>query len=293
MEESGWFLKQGSTLGLFAPASPYEPTAINSFAKMAEETGFKFKRPFILCRPKGYLAGTDQERQNCLSILMADPEIHGLLAIRGGYGCMRLLQKLEKLWVFYPPKPIIGYSDITALHLARLAATGTGGWHAPMLINMDLPGHRQRLAEILAGDLKPWKFVKKGCLKNGHGRGKLIGGNLSVIVSLLATPYWPDPTGTILLLEDTGENLYRLDRLLTSLRLSGVLEKLVGLIFGDFGRKILDKQLKPILRELAEVCPGPVAWGPYFGHGLENRPWPVGSPGQLTVTSAGGTLEFL
>jgi muramoyltetrapeptide carboxypeptidase len=94
------------------------------------------------------------------------------------------------------------------------------------------------------------------------------------------------------MLEDQGEDLYRLDRLLTTLRLSGQLEKLAGLVFGDFGPNLATKALRNLLLGLAESCPGPVAWAPYFGHGQENRPWPVGAEAELSLTAAEGYLAF-
>jgi muramoyltetrapeptide carboxypeptidase len=141
--------------------------------------------------------------------------------------------------------------------------------------------------------LRPWKIKKTGSLKTGRGRGRLIGGNLSLLVSLLSSPYFPDSEGAILLIEDRGEKLYRLDRMLTTLRLSGRLENLAGLLFGDFGPNIPLKALKPLLMETALACPGPTAFSPVFGHGPTNRPWPVGGLAELAVDQAGGSLTFL
>jgi muramoyltetrapeptide carboxypeptidase len=263
---------------------------------MAESMGFNFKRPLDPPKvAKGYLSGPDAERRASLNALMADPQVAALLAVRGGYGCSRLLTSLAPLWKLYPPKPIIGFSDLTALHMARLTAVGVGGWHGPMLVNFKEPGQRVRLAKALLGHLPPWKLAKSSRLKNGHVQGRLLGGNLTLVISLLSTPYWPNTAGDILLLEDTGEELYRLDRGLTTLKQSGLFQKLGGIVFGDFGLSLpKDKlKLKALLLDTIQDFPGPVAWFPFFGHIQENRPWPVGGWAELKVTDKRGALTFL
>jgi muramoyltetrapeptide carboxypeptidase len=301
VRERFFFLEPGDAIGLFAPASPYSSAEVGQATASLEEMGFRAKMPVGLPKGKGkapekdrgYLAGTDDERRNNIHALMGDPEVKALLAVRGGYGSLRLLPALRPLWLLYPPKPIIGYSDVTALHMARLAISGVGGWHAPMLCDLSAPGHRKRLKEALLGSLGPWRIKKKGQLKKGVARGLLMGGNLSLLVSLLGTPYWPSAKGAILMVEDHGEKLYRLDRMLTALRLSGRLSELSGLVFGDFGTEIPEDSLRPLLMELAKAFSGPVAKVPFFGHGLENRPWPEGGVGELTVDGAGSSLKFI
>ncbi|MDR0549458.1 MAG: LD-carboxypeptidase [Deltaproteobacteria bacterium] len=294
MSENLFFLNPGATIGIFAPSSPSPLEEIEQEIQRVEEMGFVVKKPLALPKPQGYLAGSDDERRTSLHSLMADPEVSALMAVRGGYGALRLLKALRPLWHYYPPKPIIGFSDVTVLHMARLAATGIGGWHAPMLCNMSSPGHRKRLKEALLGDLKPWKLKKDSHLTPGRARGRLIGGNLTLLVSLLSTPYWPNSKGAILFLEDHGEDLYRLDRLLTTLRISGRLESLAGLVFGDFGQtKAAQKKIQALLIETAKACPGPAAMVGYFGHGQENRPWPVGGIGELVVGEAKSSLTFV
>jgi muramoyltetrapeptide carboxypeptidase len=291
-KEYSLFLKPGSTLGLFSPASSTDPAEFQKLWHLAQTLGFNLKRSARRNRPQGYLAGTDASRFQELQDMMLDPEVDALWAVRGGYGCMRLLPDLENLWSRFPSKPIIGFSDLTALHLARWQASRTPGWHAPMLVSMDEPGRRQSLAEGLSGPLKPWKFLKKNLIRAGEGSGPLLGGNLSLVLSLLGTPYFPDCRGAILLLEDRGENLYRLDRMLTALRLNGLLGQLSGLVLGDFGQKLTGPELKPLFRYTAEYCRGPVVWLPCFGHGLENRPWPFGGLAELRLGGRQSCLEF-
>ncbi|MDR1870975.1 MAG: LD-carboxypeptidase [Deltaproteobacteria bacterium] len=286
------FLQPGALIGLFAPASPTPKDQIKKAALWVKEMGFTPFNPFDPPKSRGYLAGSDVERlEECLN-LMAHPKIEALLAVRGGYGSTRLLKSLAPLWSTFPDKPIIGFSDITALHLARLAATGVGGWHGPTLVNLVDPKRRQGLKNALLGQNKPWNFSKYAIIQKGQAKGRLIGGNLSLLVSLLGSPYWPNSKGAILLLEDHNEELYRLDRLLTALRLSGRLAGLKGLIFGDFGESVSLNALKPLLWETAKECPGPVVRAPYFGHGRMNRPWPFGGLGELSATEAGGRLTF-
>ncbi|MDR1608757.1 MAG: LD-carboxypeptidase [Deltaproteobacteria bacterium] len=292
MSERGYFLKPGATLGLFFPSSHMPLQEIDRLVGALTDWEFNIKIPVPWPRPKGYLASSDAERLASLRDLMTDPKVDALLAIRGGYGSLRLLPALAPLWKLYPQKPIIGFSDITALHMARWAATKVGGWHGPNLKDLDQPGARQRLAKALCGQLEPWKINKPARLKYGLAQGPLIGGNMSLVSSLIGSPYFPELSGAILLLEDNNEELYRLDRLLTSLKHRGVFQKVGGVIFGDLGQGIAPLLLKPLLKEVAEVAKGPVAWVPFFGHILQNQPWPVGALATLALTKISGELTF-
>jgi muramoyltetrapeptide carboxypeptidase len=225
--------------------------------------------------------------------LMADPAVGGLWAVRGGSGCQRLLPRLARYWAAWPPKPILGFSDLTALHLARLKAAGIIGWHGPMLtaLGQASPGRRLEgasLAALKAALISPvrvggWEFSPRDALRPGRALGPLLGGNLCLLAHLLDSPWLPDPAGAILLLEDVDEAPYRLDRLLTTLRQSRLWGALGGLVFGRFTRCGSPAVVKGLLRETAEAFPGPVLMNAPFGHGRLNRAFPLGALAELAV----------
>jgi muramoyltetrapeptide carboxypeptidase len=222
--------------------------------------------------------------------LMSDPEVGGLWAVRGGSGCQRLLPGLASRWALWPPKPILGFSDLTALHLARLKAAGVIGWHGPMMAGL---GRAGRLAGAGLADLKAvlfsparaggWEFSPRDVLRPGRARGPLLGGNLCLLVHLLDSPWLPDPAGAILLVEEVDEAPYRLDRLLISLRQSRLWGALGGLVFGRFTRCGSPAGVKGLLRETAEAFPGPVLMNASFGHAGLNRVFPVGALAELSA----------
>ena len=223
------------------------------------------------------------------------------LARRGGYGCQRLLPAIGS-WKMAPSgKPIIGFSDLTALHLSRYKETGEGGWHAPMADALPglSPGDLKAALAGLAG-LAPrrWLFPEGSAISPSGpsiGRGPLLGGNLSIVCALLGTGRLPSFDGAILMLEDVGESGYRLDRLLSSLALSSAFSRLQGLVFGQFcgcGPKSLAALQKEAARRLPRGIPA--ATSAPFGHQRPNLPWWVGEEAELTTNGEGSAeLRFL
>jgi muramoyltetrapeptide carboxypeptidase len=227
---------------------------------------------------------------------MLCPWTKGILAVRGGYGAMRLLEELAPLWEAFPPKPIIGFSDISALHLARYAATGVGGWHAPNLTSLSRLGPLgagRALRAVFGGGREDWLFSRGGVLKTGASRGHLVGGNLSLFSQLYGTAFCPGTQGAIILLEDVNERPYALDRLLTGLRLRGAFRKAGGVVFGSLAEPGEEVQVGAVLRDFAETIDVPVLSGAPFGHGAQNSPWFYGEEAILEATPRGGSLRFV
>jgi muramoyltetrapeptide carboxypeptidase len=262
-----------------------------------ESFEFKFFKSDVELKSGGYLAGTDGERLEQLVTTFQTPGLGGVLAGRGGYGCLRLLPKLD--WDKLPKDvPLIGYSDITALHLSRLAQTGQGGWHAPVVSSYTYfePNGREDMVKVLQGrGPKKWTFNKRDILWEGQVRGPLLGGNLTLIDALLGTDYLPSFKGAILMLEDIDEQNYRLDRQLTVLWLSGKLRDIGGLVFGEFVNCGLKENVKKLLASFTQDClPDiPVVKGAPFGHGKMNSPWWYGERVELTAGPTGAELKFL
>ncbi|MDR2442506.1 MAG: LD-carboxypeptidase [Deltaproteobacteria bacterium] len=295
------FLPPPKTLGLFWPSSQGHLDKANIGKSFFAEAGYqivKSKAWQRICR--GYLAANDHYRLLSLTSLTDAKkfEVDGFLAQRGGYGCTRLLGDIGD-WSAYPPqKPLIGFSDVTALHMARYAMTGVGGWHAPMLESIAdaSPLSRDTFFKALAGQgPAEWNFTESQVIKKGLAKGPVLGGNLSVLWALSGSPYWPNFDGAILLIEDINEPAYRLDRLMTSLLTSGLLERLNGLVFGSFincGSPIL---VTTILTEAAShLRPGcPAVKGAPFGHQPIQQPWWIGEEAELEAQAEGGCLRFL
>ena len=187
----------------------------------------------ILAR-HGYLAGDDARRVRELREALADREADGIVCARGGYGAMRLLEHITPDEVARDPKWLIGFSDITALH-ALWARARVPSWHASMVTALGRSGEESRAAWVRAieGELPRFDGLESVGAKT-EARGVLRGGNLAVLAALLGTPHELQVDGAILLLEDVGERPYRVDRMLTSLRLAGWFERVAGVVVGDF-----------------------------------------------------------
>ncbi len=248
-----------------------------------------------------YLAGDDARRSGELNAALRDPESHGVFAARGGYGVMRLLTRVNP--ALYDPsthKAVVGFSDITALHLA-LQAQGRVSFHAPVLTQLgrqtkELQHRLWRLLEDTERPRDPLQGTET--FVAGAVEGPLIGGNLAVLTRLLGTPFMPDLRGALLLLEDVGERPYRLDRMWTHLQLAGVFDNdrggVAGIVLGEFTlceERDADYGPLDVLRELAREAAIPCAAGFPIGHGEINEPVPLGVRARLHAPTPGSGGE--
>ncbi len=235
-------LKKGDTIAIVAPASPPEkPKVIATAMARLKKYGFKIKPGKFLQERDGYLAGSDKERAADINAAFADPGVQGVFCLRGGYGSCRILPLLDYAAIRANPKPFLGYSDITAMHLAILVKSGLVTFHGSNASSAFEPPNLKWCEKMLMGagesDVlfqrdRVHKLVKT--VVPGRARGKLIGGNFTCLLRLIGTPWQPDFRGAILFLEDTGEKAYRIDGMFTHLRLAGLLEQIGGLILGQF-----------------------------------------------------------
>jgi len=287
-------LRSGDTIALFAPAGPLRrPDKLHDGIRILEQAGFRVLLPPDLSeRQQGYLAGGDVIRRAELHRLWADESVRALMAVRGGYGCLRLLPDLDLTMCRQRPKMLLGFSDLTALLHAVGHGAGMVTFHAAMAGNLATCDRDTTLAtlEIMAGHM-PWQRRLAGIevLRGGPARGRLAGGNLTTLVHLLATPWEPPWTDTLLLLEDTGEAPYRIDRMLTHLKFAGRLEEVRGILLGDF-HAAGDKRDQVLAQreaiwhrvlELTEHSRIPV-WGNVpLGHAGRNLPWPLGVEAEM------------
>lgn len=288
-------LKKGDTIGLVAPAGPVlKEDAFVAGVKLLSEMGFQIKfDKDIAKRNNGYLSASDEQRASEFHDLWRDPEVNGILAVRGGYGSLRMLPYLDMNLIRQFPKIFVGFSDISVLLTAILKNTGLVTFHGPMLTTLDKIDKFSIEAFIntLSGK-QPDTIKPKGLeiLISGNAQGKLLGGNLTNLAHLVATPYEVSWEDTILFLEDVGEDPYRVDRMLTHLKEAGRLDNISGLILGSFKNCGDVEQIWHRSIELLGDKKIPI-WANFpAGHGAKNYILPLGI--EAEIDSQTGKLYF-
>ena len=303
-------LNPGDTVGLVSPSSATdERLSLQLAQEVMQALGFKVKTGEHYASRYGHLAGTDAARAGDLNTMFADEEVRAIICVRGGSGAARLLPLLDYDAIRANPKVLLGYSDITALHNALLAQAGLVTFHGPigsgswntfnvdqfrrLFFDRELMHYRN---VVEAGDeLVPRKH-RTQVITGGKARGELVGGNLSVLVALAGSPYLPDFKDKILFLEDVDEAPYRVDRMLTTLKLMGALDSIVGFIFGKctdcdpgdgYGSLTLDQIFDDHIKPLGI----PAYRGAMIGHIREQFILPVG--GQVELDADAGSFRML
>lgn len=303
-------LNPGDTVALVSPSSATDERLNLQLAQEAMQAlGFKVKTGEHYASRYGHLAGTDARRAGDLNAMFADAEVKAIVCVRGGSGAARLLPLLDYDAIRAHPKVLLGYSDITALHNAILAQAGLVTFHGPIgagswnRFNVDQFRRMFFERELMqykntvdAGDeLVPRKH-RALTITGGKARGELIGGNLSVLVALAGSPYLPDFAGRILFLEDVDEAPYRVDRMLTTLKLMGALDAIAGFVFGEctdcdpedgYGSLTLDQIFDDHIKPLGI----PAYRGAMIGHIREQFIVPVG--GSVEMDADAGSFRML
>lgn len=289
-------IRPGGRIALVAPAGPLDPERFASNRLALERLGFEtVARDDILDRD-GYLAGSDDRRARELMEFVRDPDVDAIVCARGGYGCHRIVDRLDEKAFRAAAKPLVGYSDITTLLLWQRKRAGLLGIHGPMLEKKDaLEGESgSALVRALQGTGPLPRYAGR-TLVPGWGEGRLVGGSLTVCVASLGTPWEIDTRGAILMLEDVTELPYRVDRMLQQLRAAGKLEQLAGVALGAFTDcddvRYPEWPVDRLFTEIFGSLGVPVVMDLPFGHGGANRPWPFG--GRAALDGARGELELL
>jgi muramoyltetrapeptide carboxypeptidase len=286
-------LKPGDTLGIAAPASPFDRQSFDAGVRILESMGFNLFIPEEIFDKNGYLVGSDHHRADLLTRLFSDPDIDGIICARGGYGAMRILPLLDAEAISGYPKVFVGFSDITVLLGFLVEHCGMVAFHGPTVttIGNGDPATRDGFMSALTNPA-PLSFTasQNHVIAAGRATGRFLCGNLTLFCHLTGTPFQPDFSGGILLIEDRGEAPYRIDRMLTQMLLAGCFDGLAGLALGAFTDCGSAEAVHRIIADRLGGLNIPILAGFDVGHEAVNMTLPVGVPVQLDTHS--GTLTF-
>ncbi|MGD9179992.1 MAG: LD-carboxypeptidase [Desulfobacterales bacterium] len=272
-------LKPGGTVGIVAPASPFDQDIFNQGLNVLTSMGFRTAVPDEIFENNRYLAGSDAHRAKLVMQVFQDPTVDAIVCAKGGFGCLRVLPLLDFDVMRTNPKVFIGHSDITALLAAITAKTGLVTFHGPVVTTLaEAPElTRQSMLTAISSDTHLKVIPGKGItIKAGRAQGPIIGGNLTTLCHLLGTPYEPRFENHILLLEDRGEAHYRIDRMLFQMKLAGCFEGIAALVLGSFEECGAPDGIYQIFQEGFQDIPIPILAGFDVGHGKQNLTIPFG-----------------
>ena len=293
------FLKEGDEVRIISPSGVIDPILVDGAIILLASWGYKATEGMFTRNVHGRFAGNEQERFTDLQQALDDPNVKGILCSRGGYGLAQIIDRIDFSRFVKHPKWVIGFSDVTILHQALLS-TGIISLHSAMAKQFsELPGNAEPLVlleNILRGDIPSYKISANKHNRPGTGKGKLIGGNLSVFMGLRGTNFDLPFKNSILFIEDIGEKPYQIDRMLQNLRISGALAQLSGLLVGQFTEyeedPDMNKTLFQIIADAVKEYDYPVCYNFSAGHVDKNFPLLMGASAELKVSDKGATLLF-
>ena len=275
-------LKAGDTVAITSPAGAvWDDVQVETFTTILKSFGFKVIHGKTLSEKFGYFAGTDELRANEINELFANKTVKGIFCMKGGWGCARLLDKLDYELIEKNPKVLIGFSDITALLIAITSKTGLITFHGPVG-NSGWNDFTKSVFTNVAMATKAFHFPENPATENasvminpGKATGELIGGNLTVLSSIIGSSYLPDWKNKILFLEEVKEEPYSIDRMLTQLKLCGALNSISGFVFGKCAKCLAEEPLKSftfheVLLQHIQPLGIPAFYGAMIGH-IENK----------------------
>jgi muramoyltetrapeptide carboxypeptidase len=297
------YLKRGDTIGITCPAGFMAAEKAQACIETLQAWGYEVMVGKTLgSSSQNYFSGTDEERRDELQAMLDDPSIHAILFGRGGYGMGRIIDQLNFKAFKKNPKWVIGFSDITVMHTHLFTRYKIASLHAPMAaaFNDGEPENEyiQSLRKAIKGNKANYSTPAHPNNKKGIATGKLIGGNLALLAHVIGTASDFETKNCILFIEDIGEYLYNIDRMLYQLKRNGKLAGLSGLIFGGFTdmkdtERPFGKTIEDILQEISADLDIPVCFNFPVSHGRENLALKVGAEYQLTVTPKKASLKEL
>ncbi|MEJ5304420.1 MAG: LD-carboxypeptidase [Ignavibacteria bacterium] len=299
-------LQKGDLIGLISPASiPDNLEKINQSVVYFEKLGYKVIVGKNVGKVRGYLAGTDEERLEDFHSMFSNKEVKAIFCVRGGYGSIRFLDKINFNLIKKNPKIFVGYSDITVLQLAIFQKTGLITFAGPMA-TVDFSGEVDKFTEEnfwrMINSTKPFgKFKnpqgeKISCITKGKAKGRLLGGNLSLVCSLIGTPYLPKFDKSILFLEEVEEKPYRIDRFFAQMRLAKIFDKVAGIVLCNFtdceetdpSKKSLS--LNDVVSDYFSNLKKPVVYNLIHGHIKSKNTIPIGALAEIDCSK--GIVEL-
>jgi muramoyltetrapeptide carboxypeptidase len=272
-------LKPGDTIGIVAPAGPFDPEKFMKGKSVLESMGFQTVFEEGVFQKHGFLAGTDIQRADQVNRLFADPTVQAIFCARGGYGSMRILSLLDFETIQTHPKIFLGFSDISAMLSVFFDRCSLVTFHGPVVTTLAKATEKTIIAmkTVLTSDV-PFELTPENgkVIKPGVCSGALIGGNLTTLCHLVGTSFEPNFKEKILLIEDVGEMPYRIDRMLTQMKLAGCFNEIAGLILGTFKECGQLNEIVDIFNDIFEDLDIPILAGFEVGHGEHNLTIPMG-----------------
>jgi len=272
-------LKTGDAVGIAAPASHFDHETFHQGIAVLASMGFEPVFDDGIFERNGSFSGTDAHRAGQINRFFADPDIDAVLCARGGYGALRILSLLDVDTIRKNPKSLIGFSDVTALHAAISTACGLVTFHGPTVTTLAkaTAAARHSFYSALTSDDALVIRPRNGrVLYPGAASGPVAGGNLTTLCHLVGTPFQPDFSGHIVLLEDIGEAPYRIDRMLTHMKLAGCFAGISGILLGNFRRCGKREEIEAICADVFNACTIPILAGFTIGHQRGNLTIPLG-----------------
>jgi len=295
------YLQPGDTIGITCPAGYVAPERIAFCVEVLARWGFKVKIGQTIGTGQFYFSGKDEERVADLQEMLDDNNVKAILMGRGGYGTSRIIDALDFTRFREQPKWICGFSDITVLHSHIHTTLGIATLHSPMSGAFNAESENsyyiQSLRKALTGEPLTYSFKASDYNRNGTAEGLLVGGNLAMLAHLSGSVSQLDTTGKILFIEDIGEHLYNIDRLLLNLKRSGQLEHLAGMLVGSFTdlqdtERPFGQTLEEIIWDKVEAYDYPVAFNVPCGHDTENITLALGQKHSLIVQEQSAFLSL-
>lgn len=300
-------LRPGDVIGVVAPASPMKHDRLENGIRYLERLGYKTKVGKAVYREHGYLAGRDRDRAEDINRMFRDPRVNAIFCIRGGYGTPRLLPLLDYDAIHAHPKIFVGYSDITAIQLAMLQRTGLVTFSGPMVASEMGKGIDPFTEENF------WRMVthpepfgamarpaagRYDLITRGSAAGPIIGGCLSLVVSLVGSPYFPETSGSIFCVEEIGEAPYRIDRMLAQLREAGILKNIAGFVLGQMNDCVPtdnepSQTLDDLMRDFIKPLKIPAIAGLDYGHVDVKHTLPFGVRAELVARGTQSKLRIV
>jgi muramoyltetrapeptide carboxypeptidase len=291
------FLRTGDTVAIVSPSGSIDTSYIEKGKEVLESWGLRVWKAPHVCARYGVFAGSDEERAADMQAALDTPEIRAIFCSRGGYGAIRIVEKLNYTHFVQNPKWIIGFSDITVFH-SKISTLTVASIHGAMPKNFETIHAQslQSLHNVLFGVQKTVEWQSNNYNKQGKAQGRLVGGNLSVLYSIRGLSLEYDYRGAILFIEDLNEYLYHIDRMMQNFKLSGILSQLSGLIVGGMtnmknGTDEYGTSIETIILDVCTDYDFPIAFNFPSGHGADNEAFVVGATYTLNVETAAAYLK--